>query len=371
MNIIFFGDFHQFPPIIRKEALYYPDDARLGPRVGRQLYELFTTVVTLTQQMRVKDRAWTEMLERLREGACSSADVGMVKSLDISNAACPETDFSRAPWIDAVLVTSRNSVRDAWNTAALRRHSFAKGHLTYVCPAEDTIGKDRRPLSRTETLTVAGMAGKATGRLAFRTHIAVGMRGMVLLNIATESDLANGSRGTVVDIALDSREHNLEVSEDGQVRLKYPPACVTFRLDHSTFPQFVGLQKNEVPLFPSEMSYSMTLPDGRKRAVRRRQLAITPAYAFTDYKSQGQTIEHVVVDLAESTRNSMDPFHAYVALSRSRGRDTIRLLRDFDSRLLTTHPSVHLRPEDARLEQLNATTAAQLLEKNLISANKF
>jgi len=28
------------------------------------------------------------------------------------------------------------------------------------------------------------------------------------------------------------------------------------------------------------------------------KLAITPGYAFTDYKSQGQTIEYIIIDLA-------------------------------------------------------------------------
>jgi hypothetical protein len=46
----------------------------------------------------------------------------------------------------------------------------------------------------------------------------------------------------------------------------------------------------------------------------------------------------------------------YVALSRSRGRKTIRLLRDFDEKLFTVHPNEHLRREDARLEKLEDET---------------
>ena len=42
--------------------------------------------------------------------------------------------------------------------------------------------------------------------------------------------------------------------------------------------------------------------------------------------------------------------HMYVALSRSRGRDNIRPLRDFDERLLTRHPNEPLREEDIRDE---------------------
>ncbi|KAG8790341.1 hypothetical protein FRC12_012127 [Ceratobasidium sp. 428] len=46
----------------------------------------------------------------------------------------------------------------------------------------------------------------------------------------------------------------------------------------------------------------------------------------------------------------------YVALSRSFGRDTIRLLRDFDETVLTTPPADRLLIEYARLERLNEET---------------
>jgi hypothetical protein len=47
-----------------------------------------------------------------------------------------------------------------------------------------------------------------------------------------------------------------------------------------------------------------------------------------------------------------------MALSRSRGRDTIRLLRNFDPNLFQNHPSEALRLDMRRLEQLYTTTKA-------------
>jgi len=46
-----------------------------------------------------------------------------------------------------------------------------------------------------------------------------------------------------------------------------------------------------------------------------------------------------------SPTGKLSPFSAYVALSRSRGRDTIHLLQDFDERLFTNHPSGDLATE--------------------------
>ncbi|KIN92634.1 hypothetical protein M404DRAFT_114797, partial [Pisolithus tinctorius Marx 270] len=80
------------------------------------------------------------------------------------------------------------------------------------------------------------------------------------------------------------------------------------------------------------------------------------AYAFTDYRSQAQTIEHCIVDIGTPPSGGLTPFNAYVALSRSRGRDTIRLLCDFDEKIFTQHPSEYLRLEDQRLAGLDRKT---------------
>ncbi|KAG1725054.1 uncharacterized protein EDB91DRAFT_1062478 [Suillus paluster] len=84
----------------------------------------------------------------------------------------------------------------------------------------------------------------------------------------------------------------------------------------------------------------------------QRQLPLVPAYAFTDFKSQGQTIEYVLVDISKTTCFSLSPFNVYVALSRSHGRESIRLLRDFDKDLFLRHPSEDLRIEDGCIDEL-------------------
>jgi len=70
----------------------------------------------------------------------------------------------------------------------------------------------------------------------------------------------------------------------------------------------------------------------------------------------GQTIECVMVDLARLPSGALTGFNAYVALSRGRGRETIRVLWDFDEKLFTVHPNEELRAEDMRLDRLAATT---------------
>jgi ATP-dependent exoDNAse (exonuclease V) alpha subunit len=183
------------------------------------------------------------------------------------------------------------------------------------------------------------------------------MEVMVLLNMATKNDVANGSRGIVHDIVLDEREPECEANDDGEVILRFPPALIVFRPHRSTVNDRIGdLEPGLLPIVPTQTSFTIRDRYGQEVSVKRRQFSLAPAYAFTDFKSQGQTLKFVVVDLAKPLNGRLDGFHVYVALSRSPGRDYIRLLRLAERKHFTTHPSQDLREEDARLELLCAQT---------------
>ncbi|KIL59326.1 hypothetical protein M378DRAFT_45438, partial [Amanita muscaria Koide BX008] len=112
-----------------------------------------------------------------------------------------------------------------------------------------------------------------------------------------------------------------------------------------------------IPVEPARCSMRISVNNGTgkwlQRTVHRRQFPITAAYAFTDYRSQGQTIPYVLVDLASPPTGTLNLFNLYVALSRSSGRETIRLLRDFDPKLFQQVHDLNLMAEDDRLEKLN------------------
>jgi len=113
LNVILCGDLHQFPPVAcaKSEALYHPvhlakdsDDAK----IGRCIYEEFSTVVTLREQMRVMDHGWRDFLVRLRYGRVQRGDLTMLRSLLLQHSP---VDFSSPSWADASLITPRHGVR--------------------------------------------------------------------------------------------------------------------------------------------------------------------------------------------------------------------------------------------------------------------
>ena len=176
---------------------------------------------------------------------------------------------------------------------------------------------------------------------------------MVTRNIATDLDITNGARGIIADIILDPDEPPL--AGDSITTLKHLPCCVLVKLNRTRAARLDGLDDSVVPIFPAKSSMQITL--GRKmKTVTRLQYPITAAYCFTDYRSQGQTIPRVIVDIASPPSGKLSLFNLYVALSRSSGRETIRLLREFDDDIFLEAHEPELVLEDERLDDLDNAT---------------
>ena len=83
---------------------------------------------------------------------------------------------------------------------------------------------------------------------------------------------------------------------------------------------------------------------------------MTAAYTFTDYRSQGQTLPYVIIDIASPPTGMLSLFNLYIALSRSSRRASIRLLCNFDDKLFMASHDPALVDEDERLDKLNIET---------------
>jgi len=362
MHVIICGDFHQFPPVGNVTGALYCEKINDSSDAvfGRSIYKQFDTVVMLMQQLQTRDKTWMDILDRLRIRECTEADLQEINKLRLDKREKGDTDFTKEPWRDAILVTPRHAVHDRWNAEAVRKHCITTGERMYICNAEDTDRRTEGELTAEVKFEIAKLKEKQTGNLRDRTTIAIGMKAMVVMNVATEADIANGTRGTIHDVILDPRE-TITQRDDGAIMLKYPPPAVIFKPDGKCNIKFNGLEEGLVPILPSRATFTVNMKNGT-HSICRRQLALTPGYAFTDYKSQGQTIEYVLIDISQPPSGSLSPFNAYVALSRSRGRETIRILRSFDEQLFVHHPLEDLRKEMLRLERLDKETKAKFEE---------
>src|SRR6267154_3638854 len=103
--------------------------------------------------------------------------------------------------------------------------------------------------------------------------------------------------------------------------------CVLIKLNRTKAKHLENLEPGVIPLVPMQRTFRV-MTGGREEVVTRRQLPLTPAYTFTDYRSQGQTIENTIINIGTPPSGELTPFSIYVALSRGHGRENIRLHRD-------------------------------------------
>ncbi|KAF5389044.1 hypothetical protein D9757_004877 [Collybiopsis confluens] len=224
INVIIVGDLHQFEPVVcgRHDALYYPtqnSDTELM-KIGREIYEDFDTVVIVKEQRRVSDEVWRDFLRRLRQGVVQEGDLAMLKKLVITGGEC-DTDFSRAPWSNASLITPRHATRVEWNEAAVRAHCKESGEVLYRCEAEDrhASGTQATATDWERRLLKSRLNQKINHRrLSDVVELAKGMKVMVTFNVDTDLDITNGARGEIVDIVLDENESAMEGSSEVQLR---------------------------------------------------------------------------------------------------------------------------------------------------------
>ena len=362
VNVVLCGDLHQFPPVAtrRNEALFRPREPSdsIDVALGRKIYEEFTTVVVLKQQKRVTDPVWCDFLQQLRMGQVRESHLAMLRGLIMGSPQRKPNELTSPEWRSAPLVTPRHAVREQWNSVAVRKECKRSGRTLYVIQAEDTVRG--RAVTLPERLGLALRKKRSGKEVPEKVEIAIGTKIIVTSNVATDLDITNGASGEIFDICLDPREPVKETRSTPMVVLQYLPIYVLVRFDRTRAKQLPGLPQGVLPLEAARTALQVRVRTGDvevTKTIQRRQFPLTAGYAITDYRSQGQTIPYVLVDITSPPPpGTLSLFNLYVALSRSSGRQTIRLLRDFDDELFLQTHDPHLILEDARLKDLDTET---------------
>jgi len=173
---------------------------------------------------------------------------------------------------------------------------------------------------------------------------------MLLENRLTPFKLVNGRIGKAVDVVVDSGSDVFDLN-DRYVLCSRPPAYVIIEYDGPTGLTFPGLALNQHPFFPRK--YSSTIKDLTTRQqvrVRRNQVPLTPAFATTDYKAQGATLEELETSLAFSKLKGGSNHYKWTSLNLQ-----LRRLSSFAGLCLREEiamDDVKYKPDDQLLAEL-------------------
>lgn len=350
ISVIYAGDFCQLPPVA-DTRLYTPIENKSTPYaslnelsqkrlLGRSAWLSGDTVVELHQQMRqqgAKNARFRQLLDRLRMGKCNFEDVELLQSRVLGSA---NVDLSTPQWQTAPIITKSNHVKDALNDNGAQAYALRHGKELHYYHAKDFRSKRQVTRQLQDELYTyhSGKTKQALGRLP----LAEGMPVIFTQNYDVTGGIVNGSTGILKSVRYTEDENGL----------RYAESCVVEVSDMTCDPM-PGLKDKEVVALAEDVEFKIKdYRTGEKATFSRRQLPIQPAFAMTDYKSQGRTLQYAIVDLTACT-GSQSP---YVMVSRVTSLDGLLVLRPFGKDKIRCNPSQDLRTEVNRIKSLHANT---------------
>lgn len=275
VQLLLVGDLFQLPPVVpENEGAVLAARGYSSPYFfsSFSLEQTEMACVELTTFYRQRDPRFIALLNNIRMNENTDAAVD-----EINQRCLDDADVEQD-----VMLTATNRVADHINTAKLEALGGTEHELVGTLKGKFSLGRDRLPSPEILTL-------RRSARVMFTKN-------------DEERRWVNGSIGIVRDISDDCVRVEMLSGRAGRVHDVVP---VTWQAYTYTYDSLAGVIVGEV-------------------TGEYTQFPLMLAWACTIHKSQGKTLESVLVDLGSGAFASGQ---AYVALSRCRGMDGIRLAR--------------------------------------------
>lgn len=286
----------------------------------------------------IDDPYYAEILENMRRGRLTDDQREALQSRILG-----DNRINSKQWKDASFLVPRHDLRVQMNFDAAVEHARnAQQPIIFSC-AEDSFKRVRQTgRARREYLSTSDSKNNP---LAGIVPLSIGMKVSLTYNICTNDGLTNGSQGILRQIVCDSD------SNSGHL-----PKYVVVELTDGSPGAYEGLPPNHVPVYPIKLTCTRQIWSNsakKEQKFQRTQLPLTPAFAFTDYKCQGQTLGKAVVDLAAEGTSA----GVYVMLSRVQRLEDLLILRPFKESLLDLRVPPALQVEFKRFDECAKRTS--------------
>ncbi|CAE6470939.1 unnamed protein product [Rhizoctonia solani] len=340
IQLVVSGDFFQLPPV--------PDEknSSAGIELGCQFaFEancwkgVFPHAYKLTKVFRQTDTVLVRLLNELRLGIATDETIKILTEL-------------RRPikCNDGILPTGIYPLRRSAQNANIS-HLAKLDTREWTHCSLDKYGKDKYGYPVRVSDAEVMLEKRAPKTLLLR----VGAQVMCTQNIP-ESGLVNGSIGRVVDFITPEKALDqgypiagaaITISDDG--RPQRPSIKQQFKRQSWPLVKFVN---SGVILMPP-VDFVLDNDAGRMRA-SRRQVPLILAWALTIHRAQGQTIDRLSVNLA----NTFAPGQAYVAISRCKTLEGLQVLNFspsfvfVDKKVIEWDKNLSIAPIGSRVQRI-------------------
>jgi hypothetical protein len=286
VQMLLVGDFYQLPPVVRGEEGRLLEDAGYASPYAFSAHVLRDAplaAMELTEVHRQTNRDFISLLSSIRERR------GVEEAVTILNTVCLDRALPARP----VLLCATNAVADRYNVQGLNALPGVAAQYTGEFEGEAPRAQgDRFPAPMQLVL-------KRGARVIFTQN-------------DPEGRWVNGSLGTVRGLDENFVAVSLDGADDVDVeRAIWPQARWTW-----------NAKENRMEV---------------KEEFKYVQFPLAPAWALTIHKAQGMTLDAVEIDLG---RGAFAPGQTYVALSRARAMESIRLARPLSPRDVQVDPAI-------------------------------
>ncbi|KAM4061844.1 PIF1-like helicase [Hirsutella rhossiliensis] len=374
--VLFCGDFHQFRPVQERSillpsaAVSWDEDNSFRAEQRHQhdkahaLWRRFTTAVMLDEQMRAAgDPELQRLLKRIRGGVQDHTD------LDLLNSRC-HREGRRIPWETGITVVTPLN-RNRWNLNMEASLAFQiQQRSTVRIFLSEHKWKDGLPTEE-EAIMMLNQGDDSAIPVPAVFMFVPGMPVVVNHNTHQGLKLVNGASYTAVEVIVDKAHPGHRISADMTIHFG-PPAAIILGSKTTKDFHFVGMPPGTILLTPM----SVRIQCQRKRPwqqndVSRKGLPCAAAFACTDYKVQGGTLERVALELrgtrttnvgGRAVPSQCDPYSLYVQLSRCPTLDGIMLVSKVRERdLVGNRVPGEMTAAQARLEELSDRTVREAM----------
>ncbi len=136
----------------------------------------------------------------------------------------------------------------------------------------------------------------------------------------------------------------------------HPPTYILLHTESALMVLFPNLPHNIYPIFPVKSTVT-----AKRTRLNRKQIGISPGFAYTEYKVQGAMFKSATLDLRRKTIKKTTESHKrfcsiYVQLSRVQSLEGVSLLEPISLDDINDQPHHELQTEDERLQKLGDIT---------------
>ena len=302
VSIVCTGDFGQLPPVGQQMAWSTSFlDNRID--ISPKHWEAFK-IYFLTEKMRSQDEEFSIICDEVRKGVCDEKVTEYLKK-HVGTCSSENDNEKYASGKFSIIVTN-NKAREAINNEKLEK--LLPHKKTYYSNAIDKstnnpnapVISPKLPLTRT---------GQLQTKILFKEDAPVMITSNHPKSKYKNNGLVNGARGFIDSIQASVTDPDVaqvvwvRFTDDKIGQLLRIDSCALLQHHTPRDPLSVPITKQKKPF------------QGRgNTAYLRDQFPLTLCYAVTAHKSQGQTLEEVLIDYSDEGRINNGSF--YTAMSR-------------------------------------------------------